>query len=794
MNAPELNDLPLATVRVLDLAAGELALAGRILGDLGADVIRVVFDELAPSTLEDEVLDLVRHANKRSVAAAELSADEREALVRSADIVLLDRPALDRGWSPAGLRAVKPQLVVGVITDFGLDGPARDWVLSDQVLQAMSGVLANSGRPGGPPVLAPGSITTRTALSQATWPILVAYYHRLRTGRGDVVDVSVYESALHAMDPAFGIAGSAAGGVPVADGPRGRPDVGFRYPILACGDGHVRVCMLAPHQWLAMHAWMGAPEEFADPKYLDRYERFAASRRLDQLLEGFFAGKTRDELTEEGQRRGVPIQGLMSLTEVLDSPHLDHRQAFTDVAVPAGHKVRLAAGAVNLGGERAGLRRLPPAAGVHTEEVLGDLDGSSRRQDLSPPGESPARPFEGLRVLDLGVIVLGAEVGRMFADFGADVIKVENRNYPDATRITASETMAAPFAWGHRGKRALGLDLRSPEGIEIFIDLVRRADVVLSNFKPGTMESLGIGHQRLLAANPSLVYLESSAFGATGPWRNRMGYGPLVRSAVGLTRLWTSEEEPHEYADRATVYPDHAAARMCALAVLANLIARDEGRVIQPIEVSQAEIILTHLADVLALESAQPGRGAQWAATGGADTPSGLFACAGDDEWCVVTVGDDAQFAAWCQAVQKHELIDDPSYATRAGRWERRFELVAIMRDWAKVRPAVEVMTTLQGFGVPAGMMLRHGELPSFAHLVEREFYGWLHQPQIGAEPVRTEIGIAKFQSVPRIEARPAPEVGEHTCEIAMDVLGMSSDLVDDLIGRGTLQALGRWA
>ncbi|NED70659.1 CoA transferase, partial [Streptomyces sp. SID10244] len=133
------------------------------------------------------------------------------------------------------------------------------------------------------------------------------------------------------------------------------------------------------------------------------------------------------------------------------------------------------------------------------------------------------------RVLDLGVIVFGAELSRQFADYGADVIKIENANFPDGLRQSKrGARLSASVAWGHRNKRSLGVDLRSAEGAGVFRRLVAEADVVLANFKPGTLASMGFSYAELSRINPRIIVSESSAFGHDGPWRTRLGYGPLV--------------------------------------------------------------------------------------------------------------------------------------------------------------------------------------------------------------------------------------------------------------------------
>ncbi len=185
----------------------------------------------------------------------------------------------------------------------------------------------------------------------------------------------------------------------------------------------------------------------------------------------------------------------------------------------------------------------------------------------------------GLRVLDLGVIVVGADTGRMFADEGADVIKIESRAFPDGSRQAMGDGPMAPsFAWGHRNKRSLGLDLRSDEGKKLFLALAEHSDLVLSNFRPGTMESLGLGYAELSRVNPGIVMVDSSALGSTGPESRSMGYGPLVRASTGLTTLWRYPDQPDGFCDSVTIYPDHTSARIGAVGALAMLMRRGGGR------------------------------------------------------------------------------------------------------------------------------------------------------------------------------------------------------------------------
>ena len=222
------------------------------------------------------------------------------------------------------------------------------------------------------------------------------------------------------------------------------------------------------------------------------------------------------------------------------------------------------------------------------EEVL--AEGS--RPAAVASAEVDARPLAGVRVLDLGVIVVGAETGRQLADQGAEVIKVENRAFLDGARqMDAPGKVSYSFALGNRNKRSLGVNLRSEAGRELFGRLVACSDVVLTNFKPGTLESLGLGYDKLSAINPRIILVESSALGRTGSWSKRMGYGPLVRATVGLTTLWRHPDAPEGFGDDQTVYPDHAAARVGAAGVVAALVDRERTGLGRRIGLAQMETV-----------------------------------------------------------------------------------------------------------------------------------------------------------------------------------------------------------
>ena len=797
------ENLPLTGVRVVDRTDGLGETTGRLLADLGADVIRAEPAAGAASRRREPVVDGVslyyatHNANKRSVV---LSPGDFLRLIDTADI-LITNAADDLD----ALRERRPGLVVVAVTDFGLTGPYRDWQATEWTHLALGGVLARSGLPGRAPLLPPGSLAYESAAAQAAWAALVAYF----AGTGDLVDVSVYEATARALDPGYGIGGSATGGVPAANGPRGRPDARHLYPIFRCADGWVRICVLAPRQWQGMFTWLGSPPELADPALADLGKRFAAAGRIYPAIGGLFATRTRSQIVAEGQRHGVPTAALLEPSEVLHADQFTARQVFT--SIPSVPGALMPNGYLEIDGHRAGIRTPAPEHGRHTAEVLAGLVPKPR-----PATTAATRPLAGLRVLDLGVIVVGAELGRLFADMGAEVIKVENKAFPDGSRQTFDgSAISASFAYGHRNKLGLGLNLRAPEGIALFKRLVAESDVVLANFKPGTMDSLGLGYDELAAINPGIVVADSSAFGPTGPWSKRMGYGPLVRATTGLSGLWRYPGDEAGHSDASTIYPDHVAARFEAVAILAKLVARRRTGRGGTVSVAQAEIILGQLSHQLALESVRPGSLApgksapreqtpsgaapqEQAPSGDAglaghardagnaenagDAPRGLYPCAGDDEWCVVTVRNDDDWRALDGV-----LGSGLDLRTARDRIAQRDRLDAMVSAWTSKRAPRAAMAELQAAGVPAAMMQRVPELLDDPHLAARGFFRTMKHPRI-ADPMPAENAPALFATVEEPALNPAPLPGEHSREVLSRVLGLPAEEIDALIAAGVVE------
>ena len=772
----------LASLRVLDLCDTDADAVTRLLADLGADVLKVELPGGNPARSQPPTLDGVsipfalHNANKRSTVLDPRSDSDRHRLIElagEADIVVdSGRPGLAHafGTSAEQLADQFGHLVTMSVTDFGASGPRASWTATDPVLYAMSTALSRSGPTIGAPVLPPEGIASATAAAQAAWALLAAYYNRLRCGTGDYIDFARFDAVVLALDPPFGTQGQAATARSRGERWRGRPKNQDLYPICGCRDGHVRICVLSPRQWHGMRAWLGEPEQFSDPRFDTIAARVQAFGELGTLIAALFADQTMAQLVAEGQAHGVPIAAVLTPSAALDSDHFAEVGAFTDTELAPGVPARVPVGYWVVDGQRAGWRTPAPAA------------GSGEARWLYPPFRPEPTvtagqlPLTGVRIVDLGIIVAGGELSRLFGDLGAEVIKVESHAYPDGLRQKRDgQALSEAFARAHRNNLGMGLELRTEAGAAVFERLVAASDAVFANFKPGTLAALGFSYDRLRQINPRVVLAESSAFGDTGPWSTRMGYGPLVRATTGVTSLWTSAQHidtgaRHSFYDATTVFPDHVVGRITAIGALAGLIRRKRCEVGAHVHVSQAEAGVNQLDTcyvVLAAESqggmGQGGLAERELSEGEAEHL--LLPCAGDDEWCVVSVRSNQDRRALA------EIVGDSG-----------------LGEWAAVRTPAEVAQRFQAAGVAAGPMQRADDVLGDPQLRSRHVLTDMAHPDFEVA-LPSESGPAVFRNIPPAPLRPAPLPGADTRRVCRDVLGLEDADTERLIDEGVLFA-----
>lgn len=777
MTGREDHDPPLSGMRVLDLTTGPMTAVGRLLADLGAQITVVTGLSTTRAVQPDDLDVVINRHGLPSTAVDPGSADGRHrwaGLLAGHDILIEDTAPGSPDEAALAVHDIQrahPELVILSISDFGRDNDFRGWQATTPVLHALSSALSRSGVPGRVPLVPPGrQLPYQVAAAQAAALVTAVYLDRLRTGRGDLIDFSVLDGAMQTLDPPFGTAGTAAAGVAVSAQERNWAAERQRYPIVGCADGYVRICLLSKRQWRGMFEWMGRPAEFADPKFDRLRERFGSPTLLPSI-ERFARDKTRAELEAQGRRHGVPTAAVLTVAEALQTDQVRERGFVREVDTATGVRIPVPVGVVEIDGHRASTLTAPPTE-TAPMTAAPRLAARARRDE--------GLPLEGIRVLDLGVIVVGSDTGRIFGDLGADVVKIENSAFPDGLRGNLA-SISQTYAAGHRNKRSIGIDLRSADGRALAHRLVADADVVLTNFKPGVAETLGMDHRTLHAINPGIVVVDSSAFGPTGPWAERLGYGPLVRSAAGFTDQWVYPGEGHLHCDTVTVYPDHVCARVGALAALALLLRRERTGTGGAASIAQSEVMLSHLAGQIA-ETAlgrAPVPDAAW----------GVFPSAGTDAWVAVTVRDDTDWQALCAVLARPDLAGDPALATRAGRSAARSRIDRIVADWTAQRSPAEAMTVLQAAGVPAGAVLRAAQLPDWDYYRQRRAFREELHP-LWTTPFVMENVQVHSDRIADPPLRQAPLLGEQTRELAAELLGLDDAQISDLLARGVLESV----
>ena len=818
---------PLTGIRVIDLAVDRGELGGRLLSDLGADVVMVEPPEGSPSrklppldplTPEHSLFFTMRSCGKRSVVLDLGAADGRaslEALLAGADALIdsaepgahaaAGRPELEA----EALAARHRHLVVASVTAYGRTGPYARRDVPGSVIDATSGMCWKAGLPEREPLMPPGNISGDVAGLVAAFAIVCALIQRCGHGAGQLIDVSANEAAAQITD--WSLSNSSKSMVAGIEPVEIRAGPGPVYTILAAADGFVRLVVLSPRQWHAIRAWLGEPDYLQDPEYDGFIGRFMiADAVLNPLYEELFSTMTMEEVAEEAQRRGIVATPILKPGDVIANEHFEARKTFDRVPLSTRGVMSLPSGWMEIDGERVGPTGRPPHLGEHTDEVLSALVTEVAAQPEGPAAldasagpqadgllawplvpesaPEPALPLTGVRVADFGHGGVGVEISRMLAEYGADVIKIESRTYPDFIRVVLGGEMSPSFASSSRSKRGLGINAKTGEGRRMLLDLAAgvggsaRFDVVVENGSTGVMDELGLGYRDFAAANPDVVMVSSQLMGSSGPWSWWRGYGPNTQVTGGMTYLWDYPDVDRPSGSQ-SIFPDHWAGRMGALAAVAGMLGRRRGVTAGGChaEVCQVEQVVGVMGDLLACESLQAGsvrpqgnrrdRGAPW----------GFFACEGEDQWVAICCRSDAEWAALAGLIS----LDDPALATLEGRRQREDQVEEAVSVWTATLSKHSVTEACLTAGVPAGPMLTSGEQLQDPHLAARGYLVELDQPPIG---VMTFEGPA-FAATGMADAdiRPAPGLGEHTHQIVAE-FGLDEAAIDDLIARGILE------
>ena len=794
----------LGPYRVLDLTDHRGELCGMILGDLGADVIRVEPPHGSDARRQGPMLDAgpeterslqfrAYNRNKRSIALDLASSDGREIfreLVAGADFVLESAPPslLDAaGFGFEELRAANPRIVVVQITPFGSDGPYAEWPASDLTIAALAGPMSLQGTAERAPVRVSVPQVWRHAGAEAAAAAMVAHARMVRTGEAQLVDVSAQAAMTWTMMNGMGAAS--------VDKDYSRMGSLLQLGVITlpcvfeCKDGYVvaatsGVALPLMIRWLidegvvddswAEEDWSSYQARLmgGQPVAVQVGEIFAATAQ-------FLQSRSKADLLQGGLERGVTMAPVNSVSDLLAFRHLTERGAWEQVVLPDGRSVRTPGTFAHASKTPIATRRPSPRLDQHADEIRAELAAGGRAPALASPPDGESLPFAGLKVADLTWVVAGPATTRYLVDQGASVVRVESESNPCATRLAGPYKDGIPglnrshfFGDYNAGKRAIALDLKKLEGVDIVRRLIEWADVYIENFRPGVVDRLGIGYETARSINPSIVMLSTSLMGSRGPASHLAGFGYHAGAIAGYYEVTGWPDLPPDGPWLA--YTDTVAPRFQAAALMAAIDHKRRTGEGQHVEFAQLESGLQFLApEILAVEAGGeiPTRSGNRASNA---APQGAYPCAGDDQWCTVAIDTDAQWGALREVLGDPEWAREPALETHAGRLARHDAIDEHLSEWTREREARKAMEALLAAGVPAGVVQRSSDLIADPQYRHRGFWREFEHPEIGVAPYAGPAGRVAGHAAGARDRDPM--FNEHTVEVLSETLGMSDE------------------
>jgi len=830
MDEKQVNFSLLKGFRVLDATNEVGPLCGKVLGDLGADVIKIESPGGDPARdrgpfykdMKDPEKSLswwYANLNKRGVTIDLETKDGRERfcrLAKNADFVMESfepgyMAGLGLGYD--ALRRIKPDIVMTSITPFGQTGPYAHYKATDITLVGMGGMAQLYGDSDRPPVRISEPQAYSLGGIHGAVGSVIAHYHRRRTGKGQHVDVSCQQAVVRALMIAaeywdilkINYKRQGPGSVSARPEPLG---ILVSKRIFPCKDGYVYAMIVGGAQagFVASSKAItraanqeGYALELKDYDWTQLDSSKASQEeynRMEDALGEFFLSKTKEALFEEALKHAILIVPINDVTDIMNSSQLEERKFFVDVKHPElGESITYPGFPVKITGSAYRPQRRAPLIGEHNEDVfledehLGeDADDSQASEPALEVGEKQI--FEGLKVADFSWVGAGPQVGRELAEHGATVVRVESHKRPDTLRLVTPFKDGVPgidrSAFGmafNTNKLGMSLDLTNPKGQEVARRLVKWADLVSDSMTPGSMKKIGLDYESCRKIKPDIIYYSTCQMGQHGPLSTFSGYGAFGVAYGGFSHLtgWPDRLPTPLFNN----YSDFIAPWYLTTAVvLAIDYRRRTGKGLH-LDQSQIEAGITFLAPAL-LDYAVNGRIAN--RMGNRDpymAPHGVYPCLGDDTWVAITVRNDPEWEALCQVIGKPEWTVDPRFAAFEARKQNEDELDRLIGEWTRNHTPKAAMETLQETGIPSGVVATCQDLFEDPQLKHRRHFRFLDHGVIGRAAHNAPAYI--LSETPSHIHKAGPCLGEDNAYVYKEILGYSDDEIAEFLIEGVI-------
>jgi formyl-CoA transferase len=692
------------------------------------------------------------------------------------------------GLSPEALERRNPRLATLRISPFGQTGPLAGERADDRIAQAFSGVQFTTGFPDRAPMPVTVPLAEGWTAIQGASGLLMAVFHARRSGLGQVVDLGLYQTCLRLQEEVV-VRHARSGEVATR--------LGTESPVVVPANvyrtrdgGWVAVSGAGDQPFARLCEAIDAPEAPKDPRFATGAARLQNRAAADALVADWISRHDLLEIEARFAAVGVAGTAVRSADDILADEHVRARRALLRLVSTSGQGFVAPAAVPKLTRTPAADPARAPRLGEHTGAVRSALaaPAATARPTVGPAAHDTAArgaapgALAGLRVLDLSQWLAGPAAAAILGDFGADVIMIE---LPPAGGASDTWARTSPgTVITNRNKRSLALDVRAPRGRAVFLDLARVSDVIVENFRPGTLERWKLGPEVLLATNPKLVLLRSSGFGQTGPYTGRAAFNPVGLAFGGITYLngWPDRPPLRD----GVMSGDYTTALFNVLGTMAALLRRDVDGQGQVVDTAMFEASLRLTGDLLPARTALGIRreraGGDWPLY-----PAGLTVEAADGRFVAVSA---ASIEAIMAALER--LGRRPGAGSAAAPGDPAGLHAGAREELAKLASGLvadEAVARLREAGVAASVVNSVSDLLREAHCWSRGDLLRLTHPILGE--IVTQGVVPSLSRTPGRVAGWSARPGSDSEAVLRELLGLSPERIREIAGAASGSATG---